>query len=76
VSKDRHFTQPTLTRLIIVAPQIYFGDNPYLFNVFAIFKDNAGMSDIATINQLTQVPVQPPLSWYFDPRGRITQAMN
>lgn len=25
------------------------------------------MSDISTTKQLTQVPIQPPLSWYFDP---------
>ena len=27
------------------------------------------MSDIAIINQLTRVPIQPPLGWYFDPRA-------
>ncbi len=46
------------------------------------------MSDISNMNRLTRVPIQPPLSWYFDAgaleveqrllfnQGRIMSAMN
>src|SRR5450756_3148903 len=27
------------------------------------------MSDISNIDQLTLVPIQPPLGWYFDPKA-------
>ena len=37
LSKDRHFTQPTLTQPIIIALPMDFGDNPTPYEIVFTF---------------------------------------